>query len=169
MRLTSILLMACGLAGCASNDAQKRSTDASSNALFGRVQTVQTEAPDPSPLANSSIPSGQCGMILWSQMGARTVPIFRSVGITKASMTVEQEPIDFILADQSGVIRLGMAEQQDFVSGPSNNGPVGAKLRFEWGQAFPGGSYVQRGTLTVSGADGWERVMPVAGIAGCKA
>ncbi|MEM6913782.1 MAG: hypothetical protein AAF511_07370 [Pseudomonadota bacterium] len=130
---------------------------------------MQTEAPDPSPLANSSIPSGQCGMILWSQMGSRTVPIFRSVGTTTATMTVEEEPIDFVLAGQSGAIRLGMAEAQDFVSGPSRNGPVGAKLRFAWGQAFPGGSFVQRGTLTVSGADGWERVMPVAGIAGCKA
>ncbi|MEM0929961.1 MAG: hypothetical protein AAGI89_11795 [Pseudomonadota bacterium] len=152
------------LAACASGASQ---TEPSASTPAIPSVTV-TEAPDPSPLANADIPSGYCGMILWSQMGARTVPIFKSVGITRASMVVEDEPVDFVLADQSGALRMGMAEAQDFVSGPSNEGPVGAKLRFQWGQAFPGGSYVQRGTLTVSGADGWDRVMPVAGIAGCK-
>ncbi|MEO1657666.1 MAG: hypothetical protein AAFR65_08085 [Pseudomonadota bacterium] len=167
MRVVAFSLAVAVLGACVAVE-PKRSDNSTKPAPPAPVRTVYTEAPDPSPLANSAIPRGQCGMILWSQMGSQTVPIFRSVGITQASMTLENEPVNLVLAQQSGMLRLGMGDSQDFITGASNSGAVGAKLRFDWGQPFPGGSYVQRGTLTVSGADGWERVMPVAGIAGCK-
>ena len=45
---------------------------------------------------------------------------------------------------------------------------VTVEINTVWGRNFPSGSYVERGTITLSGADGWQRVLPVAGIAGCK-
>lgn len=168
MRYLLPCLAVIAVSACVAVEPDQSESRRNSPDQYEAVRTVNTEAPDPSPLANSAIPSGQCGMILWSQIGSRTVPIFQSVGITQARMTLENEPVDLLLAHQTGMLRLGMGNRQEFITEATNTGAAGAKLRFEWGQPFPGGSYVQRGTLTVSGADGWERVMPVAGIAGCK-
>ncbi len=168
MRHILSCLAVIALSACVSVETDQSESRSNGSAPYAEVRTVDTEAPDPSPLVNSSIPSGQCGMILWSQIGSRTVPIFQSVGITQARMTLENEPVDLLLAHQTGMLRLGMGNRQEFITEATNTGAAGAKLRFEWGQPFPSGSYIQRGTLTVSGADGWERVMPVAGIAGCK-
>lgn len=138
------------------------------------VQTQQrafaeTEAPDPSPLDAYAIPPGRCGMILWTQNGSRIAPIFRSVDVTTATMRIEGEEMPLLLQSQDGELRLGMRAKQVFAATGESNGGVVVEAKLNWGQAFPGGSYVSGGTLTVIGADGWRRILPVAGIAGCKA
>ncbi|MEM9809653.1 MAG: hypothetical protein AAF788_00340 [Pseudomonadota bacterium] len=154
-------LVLVGVAACASKDAPIP-------ALRPGVPQVATEAPDPSPLEQYDIPSGRCGMILWSTAGSRVVPIFRSVDATLATMRIEGEDIPLSLVAQEGALRLGMRASQQF-SGATSKQKITVDSNIQWGQPFPGGIYVQRGTLTTSGEDGWGRVMPVAGIAGCKA
>ncbi|GGY52767.1 hypothetical protein [Parvularcula lutaonensis] len=128
-----------------------------------------TEAPDPSPLAGYAIPAGQCGMILWTRTGADIVPIFRSLDVIDATMTIDGETLPLRLLFQEGELRLGMRSQQVFQTLPDVDPEVTVEARLRWGQSFPSGSYIQGGTLALSGEDGWTRIVPVAGIAGCKA
>lgn len=130
---------------------------------------VESEAPDPSPLAGYNIPAGRCGLILWTRTGADVVPVFRSVDVIDATMSIEGKTLPLRLLFQEGELRLGMRGKQIFQTLPNEEPEVTVEARLRWGQPFPGGSYVEGGTLTLSGTDGWARILPVAGIAGCKA
>jgi hypothetical protein len=106
-------------------------------------------------------------MILWTRSGAEVVPIFRALDGTSATMRLDGQTTPLTLQSQSGDLKLGMRANQLYVS-ENDTGSTTVEAKLQWGQSFPAGTYVQRGALTVSGADGWSRIVPVAGIAGCK-
>ncbi|NRA31358.1 MAG: hypothetical protein HRU11_13970 [Parvularculaceae bacterium] len=108
-------------------------------------------------------------MVLWTESGGRVSPIFRSVDVTRATMNIEGETIQLQLTDQNGELRLGMRSEQTYavVEGPKSGLTLDVKA--DWGESFPGGLYIKGGSMTVNGTEGWSRIMPVAGIAGCKA
>jgi hypothetical protein len=157
------------LAGCASTP---ESGPARVGDARGQGGPVRTEAPDPGVLDQAAIPPGQCGMILWTRSGASAVPIFRSVDDGQASMVIEGEPVTLTLTGRGGENRLGIPAVQRFEgqvpAGQPGEGPVQVTVRAVWGQPFPAGAYVRDAALTVQGADGWSRIVPTAGIAGCK-
>jgi hypothetical protein len=97
------------------------------------------------------------------------VPIFRSVDVVDAVMTIDQEQVPLQLASQDGDLRLGMRAMQLFTATSDEKTGLTVAADLDWGQPFPSGSYISGGTLTLTGVDGWQRVLPVAGIAGCKA
>jgi hypothetical protein len=132
-----------------------------------RPRLTGTEAPDPSPLSGYNIPAGQCGMILWMRSGADVLPIFRVIDATAGTMTLDGKRTELTLQSQTGELRVGMRANQTFAA-PGEEGVTTVESRLHWGQNFPAGAYIRGGTLTVSGADGWSRILPVAGIAGCK-
>lgn len=161
--ITSILVLMAVTACATPSDEQ------SSNTRSAPFRVVQTEAPDPSPLAGFQIPSGRCGMVLWTESSGRVSPIFRSVGVTTATMNIEGEAIQLQLHEQTGELRLGMRSEQTYtvVEGPQAG--LTLDVRSDWGETFPGGLYIKGGSMTINGTTGWSRIMPVAGIAGCKA
>lgn len=130
---------------------------------------IETEAPDPAVLNSYGIPSGRCGMILWTPSGSKIAPVFTSVDSIEATMQIEGEEVPLSLRRQSGEIRFGMRAEQVFAAVPDNHAGTTVETKLRWGQPFPSGSYIRGGTITLTGADGWQRIMPVAGIAGCKA
>ena len=132
-----------------------------------RPLLTPTEAPDPGALPVADVPSGRCGTILWAKSGADQVPVFRSVDDGTASMVLDDELVTLTLTGRGGETRVGIPATQAF-RGEGQDGPVEVVMRATWGQSFPAGAYVSRATLNVAGPDGWERVMPVAGIAGCR-
>ncbi|MEL6873362.1 MAG: hypothetical protein AAFO62_11355 [Pseudomonadota bacterium] len=101
--------------------------------------------------------------------GSGITPIFQSIDVTTATMNLDGKAASMRLEEQSGPIQLGMRAQQVFTPTTDDPATERVELQLEWGDRFPGGLYVRGGTLTVNGADGWGRVLPVAGIAGCKA
>lgn len=146
------------LAACATGETSSQTPSGQRGPLFSR-----SEAPDPGPLTGIGIPSGECGMVLWSRSGGRVAPIFRAVGGTRAVMKIEGEDVPLTLQAQEGDMRIGIRARQIYAGEGLS---VTTKVR--WGQNFPGGTYVESGSITVGGSDGWSRVLPVAGIAGCK-
>jgi hypothetical protein len=164
-RLSAYLLGALVLASCASRPGSDNDAvaGAAPKPVFER-----SEAPDPAPLAGIGIPSGSCGLVLWARSGSRVAPIFRSIGATDAVMKIEGAEVPLSLVQQSGELRLGLRAQQTYRSAEGAAAVVTVQNRLTWGQPFPGGIYVERGAITVEGEDGWSRVLPVAGIAGCK-
>lgn len=163
IRTALFLSGAAALASCAS------APSPSSDRSIAAVPSVETEAPDPDPLRAAAIPSGRCGMILWTKSGSRTIPIFRSLDNLQATMQIEGEDVSLDLQREAGELRLGIRSEQLYaVADPSKPGSS-VETKLTWGQPFPGGSYVSGGTITLTGTDGWQRILPVAGIAGCKA
>ncbi len=150
-----------GLVACAS---EPKPEAAPASARLGK-----TSAPDPTPLANYDIPSGRCGMILWTKDSGRVTPIFRSIDTVQASMIIEGDTVPLLLASQDGDLRYGMRAQQVFTPADPEKHSTVVETKLEWGQAFPGGIYINRGSLKLTAPDGWQRILPVAGIAGCKA
>ena len=132
-----------------------------------RPLLADTEAPDPGALGVAQVPPGRCGTILWTKSGADQVPIFRSVDDGTASMVIEGTPVALTLTGRAGESRVGIPGVQAF-EGEAPGGPVSVTMRGVWGTPFPAGSYVARATITVTGANGWSRVIPAAGIAGCR-
>ncbi|MEM9232630.1 MAG: hypothetical protein AAGA69_00145 [Pseudomonadota bacterium] len=131
--------------------------------------SAQTEAPDPGALGSYSIPSGRCGMVLWARAGTDTVPIFRAFENGEGMMEIDGKLTTLTRSRSSGEARATIPNAQVFQARGEGGQLVTVEANTVWGVNFPGGSYVERGTITLTGADGWSRVLPVAGIAGCKA
>ena len=153
------LMATATLAACASG--------ASQDAGPSRPVLTDTEAPDPGALGVAQVPAGRCGTILWTKSGADQVPIFRSVDDGTASMVIDGTPVSLTLTGRGGETRVGIPSTQAF-AGETADGPIEVVMRGTWGQPFPAGSYVARATINVTGPDGWARVVPTAGIAGCR-
>ncbi|WP_031549642.1 hypothetical protein [Parvularcula oceani] len=154
------VLLFASLGACAS-------TQDTSGRGGGAPLLARSEAPDPDALDDYAIPPGRCGTILWTLSGASPVPIFRSVDDGMASMVIEGQRTQLNLVGRGGEARLGIPSVQHF-EGQTQSGAVRVTMRGQWGQPFPAGNYVEEAVLRVQGADGWSRVVPVAGIAGCR-
>jgi len=164
MRGLALFLIAVGVVGCASstpqNDRQTTNTP---------YITARTEGPDLGGIGQYGIPPGRCGMILYTRSGSRAVPIFRSTDDGSGLMDVDGELRGLELVARAGESRMNIPSDQYFTANaaePARNLTVAVQTH--WGQGFPSGSYVKDGTLTIKAASGWSRVVPVAGIAGCK-
>ncbi|MEM1409237.1 MAG: hypothetical protein AAGG79_00655 [Pseudomonadota bacterium] len=153
---------------CVSEAVEGQRTEPARPAPRAAVDFNDTEAPDPSPLDGFGIPSGRCGMVLWSPSGGRIAPIFRSVDVTTASMRLEDRDVALRLVEQAGALRLGMRARQTFATLEGSASSYRVLVDADWGDPFPGGLYVEGGSVTITGSDGWTRIMPIAGIAGCK-
>lgn len=162
-----LALVALGLAGCANSGP----ADSEGATRFRTTEPVAmaSEAPDPGALAGYGIPSGRCGMVLWARAGKSAVPIFQALDDGKGVMEIDGETSQLMRLRVNGVARAGMPQLQIFQTQLSDGSRVEIEANTVWGEAFPGGSYIERGTISLTGADGWSRVTPVAGIAGCKA
>lgn len=154
-----------GLTACAATGGTPAASSAGQGAMIGRA----TEGPDLGAINGFGIPSGRCGMVLYAQSGAKPVPIFRSTDDGLAMVQVDGALRQIVLVGRGGETQQGIPSSQFFRTDQSApGGALSVAIQTRWGTPFPSGAYVQDGTLTVTAADGWSRVVPVAGIAGCK-
>lgn len=114
-------------------------------------------------LADASLPKGECGMILWTLEENQPAPILRVTSGKGAEMVVNGAAVKFILADTGGAAGFGVFEDQTF-SAPG----LSASVKVRFGLGFDGGSYLERGLVTIESASGWRAVTPAAGVAGCR-
>ncbi|MDZ7627771.1 MAG: hypothetical protein U5J99_05090 [Parvularculaceae bacterium] len=103
-------------------------------------------------------------MILWTLDVAQPVPVFRAVSQKGAEIKLDGVVRKLSLSDAGGVAGFGVFETQTFAG---EGLTVTVKVRF--GLGFEGGSYLERGLVSIERSDGWKTVVPAAGIAGCRA
>ena len=153
----------CGLAltvaGCATTGTQTAATPAPA------IAPPTVDAPEIGRIPEGALPAGECGMLLWTVEAEQPALIFRSVVGEGALMTIDGAPIELALTSAAGDARFGVSANEAFLGAAG----VVVEVGVTFGLAFDGGSYVEKGRLIVRGADGWERVAPVAGLAGCRA
>ncbi|MEQ8934886.1 MAG: hypothetical protein RIE56_03735 [Amphiplicatus sp.] len=116
------------------------------------------------PLADASLPSGSCGMILWTLDENRPAPVFRYIAGKSAEIAIAGNPIALTRIEGSGAAGFGVYERQTF-SGPDG---LTVKVESRFSLGFDGGNYLERGLVSVASPDGWKVVSPAAGIAGCR-
>lgn len=162
MMMSSRLLLAglgvLSLAACASTS---KSKDAN-------VNTGAPSSPGSSATAgalpDAALPKGECGMILWTLDIERPIPVFRAVSQKGAEIVIDGKLLELQLSGAEGGSGFGVYEIQNF----SGDG-LTVNVRVKFGLGFEGGSYLERGLVSIEKADGWKTVIPAAGIAGCRA
>lgn len=115
-------------------------------------------------LPASALPKGECGMMLWTLDEKRPAPVFRYVSGKTAEILVEGAIVSLTRVEAAGESAYGIAEEQKFVA--ENGISASVVVRFSLG--FDGGSYLERGLITIDTPEGWRTVTPSAGLAGCR-
>lgn len=112
----------------------------------------------------SSLPAGNCGMVLWTVDEDRPKPIFRYISGDLAEAGINGRLVPLSLVRFDGASAFGVGERGFFESA------LGLKLTVDadFGLGFEGGNYLEDGLITLEDASGWRTVAPVAGIAGCR-
>lgn len=117
------------------------------------------------PIADSRLPEGKCGMILWTLEQDRPAAVFRYVSEGNASLAINGAPVILQRTNAEGSQAFGVAENQSF---SDETGLFDIEITAQLGLGFDGGVYLERGLITIENKDGWRTVTPVAGIAGCR-
>lgn len=158
LKLLSAVLGALSLAACASGGESKNaSVNKSAPSSPGASATAGA-------LPDAVLPRGGCGMILWTLDIERPIPVFRAVSEKGAEIVIDGQLRRLILDEADGGAGFGVHEIQKFTG---DGLTVNVRVRFALG--FEGGSYLERGLVSIEKADGWKTVIPAAGIAGCRA
>lgn len=116
-------------------------------------------------IADSGLPKGDCGMVLWTLEQERPSPIFRYLAGKSAEIVVNGKNVLLTLVEAKGSSAFGVSETQTFAG--LEGLTVTVNVHFSVG--FDGGSYLERGLVTAGTPEGWRTVAPSAGIAGCRA
>ncbi len=141
---------------------------ASSNSNVDKDNTSgAAEIPRLSQLNTDSLPEGQCGMLLWTMNAGQPVLVFRTIAGGHAEVMLDGKKQKFLPLAQKGDIRFGIGSQQSYRSATGNK-PQTIEIKVEYGASFGGGVYVDEGVLRLITARGWERIIPVAGLSGCR-
>lgn len=114
-------------------------------------------------LADASLPKGDCGMILWTLEANAPAAIFKMTADKGAEMVVNGKPVKLSVVETAGAAGFGVFEESKLAAEG-----LSASVKVRFGLGFEGGSYVERGLLTVESASGWRTVIPAAGVAGCR-
>lgn len=123
-------------------------------------------------IAESGLPRGGCGFILWTLEGERPTPAMRYVSGEAGEISLNGRLEELALVDVDGPRAFGVGEVQRFaIDDPEDDDapPVGfVTTSFRFGLGFEGGAYLEDGLITVETSEGWRSVAPAAGLAGCR-
>lgn len=155
MKTILVIMLACAAAACASNAGGGREA----------LSSLDNDGSfNLSPLGDGALPPGKCGMVLWTLDANAPTRILKYIAGESATISVNGAPVLLTLAEASGSSNYGVSERQVFVGGAGYD----AIVRVSFGMGFDGGTYLERGLITVKSQNGWEIVAPTAGIAGCR-
>ena len=168
LKSAALIALFYGLSACGSISLSDTSSSAKASRAVALKDANTTEAPDLARLGASRIPSGKCGMLLWTLSGQNPELVFRSIQGEGAEMVIDGQMTRLQLVRLAGETRFGIASEQDFMTPEEGQSQVKASVKAPFGLSFTGGVYVEKGMMTLVNDEGWERVMPVAGLAGCR-
>jgi hypothetical protein len=152
------------LAACASGASEK----GAAKPLPSKTVVTANNADPVSVMALSTrnLPSGSCGMLLWMVQQGKPVMMFRALQEGGAEMTVDEQPTMLQAVARNGEQRFGVFTNQDYAT---EDGRIKVSVRSTFGRPFDGGNYIDEAIVTVINAEGWEKIIPAAGLAGCRA
>ncbi|MGE0182193.1 MAG: hypothetical protein AB7F91_15475 [Parvularculaceae bacterium] len=114
-------------------------------------------------IPDAALPKGECGMILWTLEADQPAPVLRLIAGKQAEIVLNGAPVKLAIESASGAVGFGVAEENTLVADG-----VTATVKVRFGLGFDGGSYLERGLVTIESPTGWRAVIPAAGVAGCR-
>lgn len=145
------------LAVTACSGAQKPAMSVSA-APVGGGDMIVGALPDP------ALKKGECGMILWTLEEQQPAAILKVISDKGADIAINGAALRFAVTETSGAAGFGVFEEQTMAA-PGYT----ATVRMRFGLGFDGGSYLERGLVTIESETGWRTVIPAVGVAGCLA
>ncbi|HPE31121.1 MAG TPA: hypothetical protein PLV61_08000, partial [Parvularculaceae bacterium] len=103
-------------------------------------------------------------MVLWTLDEERFAPIFRYVAGQQGEVAIGGAPVALTRVEVEGDGAFGIFEEQTFIT--EDGLKLNVKVKFSLG--FDGGTYLERGLVSVETPSGWRTVLPAAGLAGCR-
>jgi len=167
IRSRFVLPLLFAASACASSP--DRATQSAASVPAAAKYQVKDDAPKIAELKNKNLDPGQCGMLLWTLDKGEPVMVFRNVEGRRAEMIIDDAPARLELVEETGERRYGIAADQTYTLEAGTPGETRVKVSASFGTPFEGGVYVEQGVITLRNFFGWERVTPVAGLAGCRA
>ncbi|MCI5048479.1 MAG: hypothetical protein MRY59_13345 [Aquisalinus sp.] len=107
-------------------------------------------------------------MLLWTLDAREPVLVFRAIEGQGAEMIIEGRSTQLALVSQSGESRYGITSTQQYTTFDSAADISSINVDTSFGLAFENGVYVENGVITLTNNQGWERLLPVAGLTGCR-
>ena len=106
-----------------------------------------------------------CALFLWASLPERTLVFYTDTETPNALMNLDNSQTKLARTNAAGLSYLGIAGEQSF-TGPN----LEMRLTFvaEQTKGFSGGAVVKQATLRMRDKEGWEIIMPVAGLIGCN-
>lgn len=106
-----------------------------------------------------------CGLFLWASLPERKLVFYTDTETSTALMSLDNIQTALPKEQASGLSYVGIPGEQTF-----KGSGLSVKLNFTAQQTkgFTGGAIVRQATLRLKDAEGWEVVIPVAGLIGCN-
>ncbi|NNE58599.1 MAG: hypothetical protein HKN36_10865 [Hellea sp.] len=116
-------------------------------------------------LAARELSPGECGLFVFTADDERRFILFSQASNSEASWWTETGEVKVRRTGTDGFVTYGQAPGQNFEL------PNGGVLKLVLGdpQEIDRGTRYKAGRITSADADGWEKIMPVIGAAGCQA
>ncbi|GAB4542007.1 MAG: hypothetical protein Tsb0010_19200 [Parvularculaceae bacterium] len=125
------------------------------------------EAPRIGALDRARLGEAPCGIYLWT-LSRDPELVFYATTDGAALMAIEGIDTEFARLREAGPTFFGQRTEQEFRASAPSGEMLTAEVTFEPGPRFAGGGYVQSGLIRLRAENGWERVTPVVGVAGCR-
>jgi len=116
------------------------------------------------PLPPQQLEEGECGLFLWSRDDAPELIFFANLSRSRALMNLDGTLTPMARASEDGAAQAGLTRQQSW----RGQGGAAAGLSLEIGESLRGGVRVPVASVRVTQADGWDRVVPAAGLTACQ-
>lgn len=116
-------------------------------------------------LPPQSLNVGECGLFLWARTADRKLVLFSKAQDQSALMQINEQTRRLAQTDQRGQAVFGLNTYQTFEADPLT---VTVNFFAEAREGLTSGAIVPEGTMRLQTKDGWEIVLPVAGLIGCE-
>lgn len=166
------LFLACMMAaGCAHGPSQDPAMAAQSDAAPDPSATG-SPGPAPSPAADhigtlpsQSLPAGECGMFLWPKRVNARLLLFSLSSEASARIALDGQEREFPRVSAEGQSYYGQYPRQVFAG---DGYEVQVRVVADPGEGVVNGALVRRASVKVIGSDGWQYVLPAAGLIACE-
>lgn len=115
-------------------------------------------------LAPRNLNTGECGIFVWTADTARRFVFFSQMDSATASWWDNDGEIEIPQIASNSQATLGQAPDQTYQL--PNGGQL--KLQLSDPEEVDNGTRYRTGAIAQTAADGWEKVIPVSGIAACN-
>ncbi len=119
-------------------------------------------------LEPQALEPGRCGLFVWASAGASEQPAFILVAYdqpSEAHVRINGDRRRLARVSFAGEAQYGQFQTQAFSDGQVT---ISVSAQFDPNKPVQDGAVIKSGVLKLIGDDGWETVLPIAGMAACQ-